>query len=66
MINKALFGLCCGMLIISLGINMYFIHHKQLDLAIIFGFLVGAMILNCGTLYGFIKNEELVKKWEGN
>ena len=66
MINKALFGLCCGMLLISLGINMYFIHDKQLDVDIIFGFWVGAMILNCGTLYGFIKNEELVKKWEGN
>lgn len=62
--NKVLFVLC---IIYTLGIGGligYAMYTSQLDLAVMFALVLGASILNCGNFYGYIKNEELAKKWE--
>ena len=43
----------------------YFVFAKQVDLAIMFSMLTGAAILNCGNIYGYIVNENWVKKYGG-
>ena len=41
----------------------YFIFVKQVELAIMFSMLTGSAILNCGNIYGYIVNENWVKKY---
>lgn len=62
--NKVLFVLCILYTVGIGGLIGYAICTKQIDLAVMFGLILGASILNCGNFYGYLKNEELAKKWE--
>ena len=61
---KIMFGLSVIYSITVASFVGYSIYTQQVDLAILGSLILGAGILNCGNLYGFMINENLAKKWE--
>ena len=62
--TKVLFIISIMAIFMFAGLVAFTFYKGQNELAIIFSLLTGAMILNCGNFYGYIKNEDFMKRWE--
>lgn len=63
--TKVLFIISIMSIFMFAGLVAFTFYKGQNELAIIFSLLTGAMILNCGNFYGYIVNENWVKKYGG-
>lgn len=61
---KFMFGLSVVYSCVIASFVGYYTYTKQVDLAVLGSLLLGAGVLNCGNIYGFMVNENLAKKWE--
>ena len=62
MLNKVLFVFNIIMLLFLISISYYYAINGIKELVILLGFVIGAMVLNLGNFYGYIKNEKYIKK----